>query len=107
MKFWAIPTEYYSSVALIDSVTGREMTYRELDEAVQVVARSMFDQNKQLVFLFCNNRISDIVVYLAALRAGHTILLLESKMNLGMRQRLILAYEPDILVDSVEQDVSD
>lgn len=102
MNFWEIPAKYHSSVALIEAASGREMTYRELDESVQRLVGSVFAGDKRLVLLLCHNRPADIVGYLAALRAGHAVLLLESKLDAKLRERIILTYEPDLLVDGAE-----
>jgi acyl-coenzyme A synthetase/AMP-(fatty) acid ligase len=101
-KFWEFPTAWHSSVALIDSVSGRKISYRELDEMVQELVGTVFARSKQLVLVFCNNRPADIVVYLAALRAGHAVLLLESKLEASLRQELIHIYLPDLLADGAE-----
>jgi acyl-coenzyme A synthetase/AMP-(fatty) acid ligase len=102
MKFWEIPSNYHSSVALIEASSGREMTYRELDEAVQRLVGSVFIGDKRLVLVLCHNRPADIVLYLAALRAGHAVLLLESKLDARLRERIIGTYKPDIVVDGAE-----
>jgi acyl-coenzyme A synthetase/AMP-(fatty) acid ligase len=102
MNFWEIPAKYHSSVALIEAASGREMTYLELDESVQRLVGSVFAGDKRMVLLLCHNRPEDIVGYLAALRAGHAVLLMESKLDARLRERIILTYEPDLLVDGAK-----
>jgi long-chain acyl-CoA synthetase len=63
---------------------------------------NVFAGEKRLVLVLCHNRPADIVVYLAALRAGHAVLLMESKLDTKLRERIISTYEPDLLVDGAE-----
>jgi acyl-coenzyme A synthetase/AMP-(fatty) acid ligase len=100
MNFWAIPDEYYSRTALIDASDGLSMTYLDLDKAVEFLVQSIFRRDKQLIFLFCNNRTQDIIAYLAALRAEHAVLILESKMEVKLRDNLISVYQPDLIIEA-------
>lgn len=102
MNFWEIPATNHSSVALIDAASGCEITYRKLDESIQRLVGGVFSGDKRLVLLLCHNRPADIVAYLAALRAGHAVLLLERKLDAKLRERIISTYEPDLLVDGAE-----
>ena len=100
MSFWTIPAEYYPRPALIDTKDGSTIMYRELDLAADLLVRNVFQKEKILLFLFCNNRPQDIIAYVAALRAGHAVLLLESKMDVTLRDNLISIYQPELIVEA-------
>jgi acyl-CoA synthetase (AMP-forming)/AMP-acid ligase II len=70
------------------------LTYRELASRVEEVARRLGTQ-RRLVLLAGGNAVDPIVTYLAALSAGHPLLLAPSGRALA---GLAAAYDPDVVV---------
>lgn len=80
--------------AVIDELGG-VLSYATLNERVDVAAESLRRLGGRLLgFLFCTNRASHLVAYLAALRAGHVPLLLPADMPTALRDELLRTYRP-------------
>ncbi|MFI8568790.1 AMP-binding protein [Rhodococcus sp. NPDC078407] len=76
------------------------VTYRELHERVEQRA-SELGSARCLVLIAGSNTIEVIVTYLAALRAGHPVLLAPGDTS-GHLDGLIAAYHPDVVVRTVD-----
>ena len=78
-------------------ITDREtITYGEL--AARVSAdMELFGFTRRLVLIELQNTVSAVVSYLAALRAGHVVLIASDK---GTRELLVDIYDPDVVVGS-------
>src|ERR1700754_806811 len=76
-------------------ITDREtITYGEL--AGRVAAEmELVGSTRRLVMIELQNTVSAIVSYLAALRAGHVVLIASDK---GTRESLVETYDPDVVV---------
>ncbi|MCQ4119517.1 AMP-binding protein [Rhodococcus tibetensis] len=86
--------EYGDAPALITS--DGTVTYRELAERVETGARQLGDI-RRLVCICGANDVEVIVAYLAALAAGHPVLLAPGD-NPGSIDAAIAAYRPDVVV---------
>jgi hypothetical protein len=77
-----------------------EVSYRDLAQRVDGVARRLGTE-RRLVLIAGANDVEPIVAYLAALSAGHPVLLAPggNRENLGA---LVAAYDPDVVVDAVD-----
>ena len=75
-------------------ITDREtITYGEL--AARVAAEmELVGFSRRLVLIELQNTVSAIVSYLAALRAGHVVLIASDK---GTRESLVERYDPDVV----------
>jgi acyl-coenzyme A synthetase/AMP-(fatty) acid ligase len=85
--------EHGDKVALI--TRDATVTYTELASRVEVVARRLGLQ-RRLVLLVGANTVDAIVTYLAALAAGHPLLLVPGDKHEAVEQ-LIAAYRPDVV----------
>ena len=83
-------------------ITDREMvSYGEL--AARVSAEmELFGFTRRLVLIELQNTVSAVVSYLAALRAGHVVLIASDK---GTRELLVDIYDPDVVVCSSADNV--
>ncbi len=83
-------------VAVIDAADGKRLTYRDLE--TQVNARiAVLGASRKLIFIAAQNTPQVIVDYLAALRGGHVVHLLESLSD-AKAQALIEGYGPNLLI---------
>jgi len=82
---------------LIDADRNITLTYAEADSIINNIALGIKQHNKKLAFLFCDNSYTSLLSYLAALRSGNAVLLLNSKLNEGIKQNLINLYKPEII----------
>ena len=71
------------------------LSYRELDERVAETALRL-GSGRRLVLLAGANTLDSLVVYLAALRAGHPLLLAPQEPAASVRS-LVAAYDPDVV----------
>src|SRR5215207_9696385 len=74
----------------------QELTYRQLDARVASAAASL-GSGRKLVLLAGANHPDALVVYVAALRAGHVVLLAPGP-NLRAVDALCARYDPDVVV---------
>lgn len=98
--FWQNLRNFTNQLALIDSATNKSITYRELDANAENIASKIKLTNKGLVFLFTTNTTDSIIAYLAALKSGNAVLLLDEKLNQELRDGLINSYSPEFIITS-------
>lgn len=94
-----------SAIALIDATANVEWTYAALYEQVHTIASRLRLPSRALVLLFPKIDTDGIILYLAALEAGHAAFL----SSLGVRQpeaaELVSTYRPEIII-APERDAS-
>lgn len=78
-------------------VDDRDITYRDLADRVESVARSL-GPTRRLVLIAGAHTLDPIVAYLAALSVGHPVLLVPGG-NAGNLATMIETYRPDVVVD--------
>lgn len=83
--------------ALIDVESGRTLSYAALDGAVGEAATLLTAPRKALIFLFCRNGLASVVLYLAALRQGHAVALLDADLEAGIKRQLLARYQPEFV----------
>ncbi|KUM32514.1 AMP-binding protein [Arthrobacter sp. EPSL27] len=76
-------------------VDGQAVSYSELADRVDAAARSL-GTVRRLVALEADNSLPSLVVYLAALSAGHPLLILPTGGGRAA-ESLVAAYDPDVL----------
>lgn len=96
--FWNIENIHQNQTALIDDNSGKTYTYGELGEKIRKLSGFIPSGSKKLVFLFCDNSAQCIIAYLSLLRSGHAVYLANSKMDAGLKLKLINLYKPEILI---------
>jgi acyl-coenzyme A synthetase/AMP-(fatty) acid ligase len=90
--------------ALVDGLTGRSWTYRQLAEEVArrrdwlAASASSPASAKALVFQLCGNTLGSVAWYLAALEAGHAVALLAENLEAGFRERLLELFQPELVL---------
>jgi acyl-CoA synthetase (AMP-forming)/AMP-acid ligase II len=77
---------------------GLTLTYRELADRVDDFARKLGTE-RRLVALAASNDVESLVAYLAALAAGHPLILLPEDKPAAL-ESLVAAYDPDVVVRS-------
>lgn len=79
---------------------GGALSYRDLAARVTATARRL-GAGRRLVLLAGTNTVDALVVYLAALSAGHPLLLVPGGSTAAV-ESLVSAYDPDIVVRPVD-----
>lgn len=99
-NFWNLdhPSE---NLAIISPGAGLQVTYGKFRSDVEEMMATMPPREKKaLIMLLAQNRYECMVVYLASLRLGHAILLVESTLNHELLVHLIDRYRPDFIYGS-------
>ena len=100
--FWNNLKTFSSNTALVDTAIDRAVTYEELESKSQALAEKLKLSVKGMIFLFTTNNSESIISYIAALKSGNAVLLLDEKLNEEIRNGLIENYKPDFIVSSNE-----
>ena len=100
--FWNNLKAFDSHIALVDTAIDRAVTYEKLESESQALSEKLKLSNKGIIFLFTTNNLESIISYIAALKSGNAVLLLDEKLNDEIRNGLIENYKPDIIVSSNE-----
>jgi acyl-coenzyme A synthetase/AMP-(fatty) acid ligase/acyl carrier protein len=96
-RFFEDLGRFGDALAIVDTTVAISLSYRELE--ARVVARIVdLEGPRGLVFIEAKNDIASIIDYIACLRAGHVVYLLED-LNASKVQELIALYKPNILID--------
>ncbi len=86
-----------SAPALIDAGNGETWDYARLSAAVDAVAGAFERPDKSLVFCLCRNDPATVIAYLAALEAGHAVMLLDAAVRGDVLADLVARYRPEIV----------
>jgi long-chain acyl-CoA synthetase len=98
LSFWEIDLLNRKATALIDAATGEVTDYGTLADSSKRLAEKLAENTKRLVFLFCDNSAASVVNYVAALRSGQATLLVDKKLDNGLKADLISIYRPDFIL---------
>ncbi len=105
--FWQNFNGYSEKVALIDALSQKSITYGQLDVESEKFSEKLNCGSKGLIFLYTTNNSESVIAYIAALKSGNAILLLDEKLNDEMRFHLTNTYEPEFIVTSVKRNLED
>ena len=98
--FWNNLKAFSDNTALFDTKINKAFSYAELEKESQVLAEKLRLPSKSIIFLFTTNNPESIIAYIAALKSGNTVLLLDEKLNDEIRNNLIENYKPDFIISS-------
>ena len=82
-----------SQIALQDE-NGNVISYEELAQKADSLSNKI-GSKKRFIFVSSNNNIDTIIGYIAALRGGHAVLMLDSNLNASLSDDLIKHYKPN------------
>jgi long-chain acyl-CoA synthetase len=100
--FWQNLNTFKNQIALIDTSTGKSITYSELESEADRIADKIRTARKCIVFLFTKNTSDCIAAYLGILRSGNVVLLLDEELNAEIKEDLINKYNPEFILTSSE-----
>lgn len=92
-----IPSQFQTSSLRVLFEDGRWRTYADLTSDVEALAERL-RAKRALAFCFCRTNVATVVNYLACLRAGHAIALLDAALHPSARLALIKHYQPELLL---------
>jgi len=82
---------------LYDVTASRRLSYQDIGDTVVSLEQVMKGNDKALVALVADNSTSCLACYLAALRCGHAVMLLNAFGDRGLRDGLLSLYQPEFL----------
>ena len=88
------------SPALVDAAGGSTWSYGRLGSAVRQVAGRLDRPARSLIFCLCRNDPATVIGYLAAVEAGHAVMLLDSALRADVLAELLARYSPEIVLAS-------
>jgi acyl-coenzyme A synthetase/AMP-(fatty) acid ligase len=88
--------------ALVDAAGGDVWSYARLRATVRDTAGRLARPRKSLVFCLCRNDPPTVIGYLAAVEAGHAVILLDSAVREDVLSDLLDRYSPEIVLASAE-----
>ncbi len=92
MNFYDIHPEYRNHPMLIED-TGQCVTYGDFADFYHRVETQL--DSGRLLFLFCENSIGAVFVYLSCLNRGIVPVLLDKNLDHDLARQLIAAYQPE------------
>jgi acyl-coenzyme A synthetase/AMP-(fatty) acid ligase len=98
--FWNNLKTFSSNTALVDTAIDKSVSYAELEKESQALAEKLKLSVKGLIFLFTKNNSESVITYIAALKFGNAVLLLDEKLNDEIRNELIENYKPELIISS-------
>lgn len=95
--FWTKCNFENENIALIteDNVN---IQYNQLDDMVEKFRNDFFDDSKKLIFLEATNNINFVVAYIACLRHGNPVLLLDKGLKPDFKTNLVSLYDPNLYI---------
>ena len=100
--FWQKFKNFSDHLSLIDTTANKSVTYHVLDVESEKLSSKIMLAGKRLVFLFTTNNLESVITYIALLKSGNAVLLLDEKLNDEIRNGLIENYKPDFIISANE-----
>lgn len=94
--FWSDLHLYGDKTAVIEGT--EKLTYEELVARCDEIARQLGVARK-LVFVFATNNISGLIAYLACLRAGHVVMMIDPGLDKSKLDVLFETYLPNFYIE--------
>jgi long-chain acyl-CoA synthetase len=83
---------------LVDANAARVVTQDEVAHMVHATAGALVTEKRELVLCLCGRDVASVIGYLSAVRAGHTVALLDAEASRELTQALIDRYRPAFIV---------
>lgn len=83
--------------------SGQIITYNQLVKETSLLSSKLTGDKKKLVFLLGENNFETIIGYLAFVKKGFSIAILNSKINDFFLKNLIKVYKPSFIFCSKEK----
>lgn len=96
--FWEFDHRADLCQRVYDASTDSELTGQDFFDLVVRWEDFLQSDRRQLVALLCDNSVTSIAVYLAALRSGQTIMLSNATTDPTLQRRLCDIYQPEIVI---------
>ena len=95
-NFFFKKIENYKFKNAIITENGQYITYQELLNNSKKISKKL-DKKKKLIFLLGQNNLETITAYISFVNKGHTLALIDFRINEIFLKRLINIYKPDYI----------
>ena len=85
-----------NDIAIIDADSNISLSYKELFNEIKKIHL----EDKKLIFLFCDNSLESVLIYLAALYNKNPIALFDKNLSNDKKKCLCEKYQPDIIYNA-------
>jgi acyl-CoA synthetase (AMP-forming)/AMP-acid ligase II len=104
-----VSRDHLERQAVYDAASSRWLSYTdlllELRDLAQVLrfTKARSSNDKSLVFCFARNDIHSLKAYLTTIEYGHTVCLLDARLDPELKLSLVQTYNPEFVVDAVDE----
>jgi long-chain acyl-CoA synthetase len=96
--FWQMESVPNSIAWLYDGKEKRSVSCEELLDDIRIIERAINSDQKLLVALFCDNSPMSVAAYLAVLRSGYAVMLINASTDISLKKRILQIYTPEIII---------
>lgn len=97
--FWN-NSENLRELRLVEGTTKSVYHFKDFEPIISTIQERIYAKNKSLIALICDNSFLSISSYLASLRSGNAVLLLNYTIDELLLKHLIETYQPEIILQT-------
>lgn len=97
--FWS-NSEKLIKLSLVEGTTGKTYHFNDFEPLIASVLESISTEKKSLIALICDNSYYSVLSYIAVLRSGNAVLLLNYTTDQTLLRDLIRTYSPDFIIQN-------
>lgn len=97
--FW-LNSENFKNLRLVEGKTKETFLYNDFEPLINLIQSLLNSNFKSLIALICDNSYLAVICYLAALRSGNSVLLLNYSTDELLLKKLIMTYKPEFIIQT-------
>lgn len=97
--FWS-NSEILNNLRLIEGKTQKTYLFNDFEPLISLILEKISTKKKSVIALICDNSYLSVLSYLAALRSGNAVLLLNYSTDEQLLRELISTYTPELIIQT-------
>lgn len=97
--FW-LSSDIFKNLKLIEGKTKDTFLYSDFEPVINSIQSLLSSSSKSLIALICDNSYLSVLCYLAALRSGNAVILLNYSTDEILLKKLIMTYKPEFIIQT-------
>ncbi|MCX7735869.1 MAG: AMP-binding protein [Candidatus Kapabacteria bacterium] len=97
--FWS-NSEILKNLRLIEGKTQKTYLFNDFEPLISLILEKISIKKKSVIALICDNSYLSVLSYLAALRSGNAVLLLNYSTDEQLLRELISTYTPELIIQT-------
>lgn len=97
--FW-LNSENFKNLRLVEGKTKETFLYNDFEPLINLIQSLLNSNFKSLIALICDNSYLAVICYLAALRSGNSVLLLNYSTDELLLKKIIMTYKPEFIIQT-------